>query len=475
MSMTATTVWDNCLTFIKDNLSEDEFRVWFAPIIPISLKGAVLSIQVPTKFYFEHLEANYIKILKVALTKTLGKEAKLVYNIALEKPATNKVPQTVNIPSSNKNNILPQEVKAPLSLDNPQVKNPFILPGLKNITIDPQLNPNYSFANFIEGDSNRLARSAGMAISKRPGGTAFNPLFIYSDVGLGKTHLANAIGLEIKELHPEKTVLYVSAEKFTQQFVDSTRNNTRNDFIMFYQMIDVLIVDDVQFLSGKKGTQDVFFHIFNHLHQNNKQLIFTSDKSPVDIQDMEQRLISRFKWGLSADLQIPDFETKTAILENKLYRDGIEMDGNIVEYIAQKVNTNVRELEGALNSIIAQSSLNHKEISIELVQKTLANFVNHKQEEISIEKIQRVISDYFDITIEAIQSKTRKRDIVQARQMVMYFAKKYTKNSLSTIGEQIGKRDHATVLHACKTIDNLAETDKNFRGYIEDISRQLAK
>ena len=269
--------------------------------------------------------------------------------------------------------------------------------------------------------------------------------------------------------------MYVSAEKFTQQFVDSTRNNTRNDFIMFYQMIDVLIVDDVQFLSGKKGTQDVFFHIFNHLHQNNKQLIFTSDKSPVDIQDMEQRLISRFKWGLSADLQMPDFETKTAILENKLYRDGIEMDGNIVEYIAQKVNTNVRELEGALNSIIAQSSLNHKEISIELVQKTLANFVNHKQEEISIEKIQRVISDYFDITIEAIQSKTRKRDIVQARQMVMYFAKKYTKNSLSTIGEQIGKRDHATVLHACKTIDNLAETDKNFRGYIEDISRQLAK
>ncbi len=475
MSKTAVSVWDNCLSFIKDNINQQAYKTWFVPIQPVALKNSSLKIQVPSRFFYEWLEEHYIKLLRIALIKELGPEAKLMYSIAMEKTLSNRKPHTHTIPSSNNSKIRPQEVNAPISLDNAQVKNPFIIPGLKKLNIDPQLNTNYSFSNFIEGETNRLARSAGKAIANRPGGTSFNPLFIYSGVGLGKTHLANAIGLEVKEKHPDKTVLYVSSEKFTQQYIDSVRNNTRNDFIHFYQMIDVLIVDDVHFLSGKKATQDVFFHIFNHLHQRNKQLIFTSDKSPVDIRDMEHRLISRFKWGLSADLQIPTIETRIAILKNKLYRDGIEMDDEVVEYIASKITSNIRELEGALISIIAQSSLNKKEITIDLVQKTLSHFVSNKQEEISIDKIQKTISKYFDIPIELIQSKTRKRDIVQARQLAMYFAKKLTKNSLANIGKQIGKRDHATVLHACKTVGNLAETDKTFKGYIEDLQYQLTQ
>lgn len=336
MSKTAVSVWENCLLFIKDNINQQAYKTWFVPIQPIALENASLKIQVPSRFFYEWLEEHYIKLLRMALIKELGPEAKLMYSIAMEKTLSNKKPHTHTIPSSNKSKIRPQEVNAPISLDNAQVKNPFIIPGLKKLSIDPQLNPNYSFSNFIEGEANRLARSAGKAISNRPGGTSFNPLFIYGGVGLGKTHLANAIGLEVKEKHSDKTVLYVSAEKFTQQYIDSVRNNTRNDFIHFYQMIDVLIVDDVHFLSGKKSTQDVFFHIFNHLHQRNKQLIFTSDKSPVDIQDMEHRLISRFKWGLSADLQTPSIETRISILKNKLFRDGIEMDEEVIHYIASK-------------------------------------------------------------------------------------------------------------------------------------------
>jgi chromosomal replication initiator protein len=318
-----------------------------------------------------------------------------------------------------------------------------------------------------------LARSAGYAVANKPGGTSFNPLLIYGGTGLGKTHLSHAIGIEIKNTHPNKTVLYVPSDKFMNQFVDAVKNNSTNDFIHFYQMIDVLIIDDIQFFAGKERTQDVFFHIFNHLHQNNKQIILTSDKPPVDLQGMEQRLLSRFKWGLSADLQTPDLETRIAILKNKMYLDGIELPNEIVEYVAMSITTNIRELEGAYISIIAQSSLNKKPITLELAKQMVDKFVKNTVHEISIDYIQKVVCDYFDLPLDVLKSKTRKREVVQARQLAMYFSKNMTKSSLSNIGIHCGGKDHATVLHACRTVNNLMETDKKFKTYVSDIQKRI--
>ncbi|MDA0317544.1 MAG: chromosomal replication initiator protein DnaA [Bacteroidetes bacterium] len=474
MNYTAQSVWGNCLKFIKDNIQPQAYKTWFEPIVAVKLADQSLSIQVPSKFFYEWLEEHYVKILKVALTKELGEDAKLVYIIKMENTYGNKQPFTEKIPSSNRSAIQSQRADIPLKNKNPELKNPFIIPGIRNIKIESQLNPTYTFENFLEGDSNRLARNAGIAVANKPGGTSFNPLLVFGGVGLGKTHLAHAIGVDIKDKYPEKTVLYISAEKFTQQYIESVKKNNRNDFIHFYQIIDVLIIDDVQFLSGKSGTQDVFFHIFNHLHQNGKQVILTSDKAPVDMQDIEQRLLSRFKWGLSAELQKPDFETRVSIIKNKLYRDGVEMPDDIVEYVAKNIKTNVRELEGAIISLIAQSSFNKKEITLSLAKEIVEKFVKNTKREVSIDYIQKIVSDYFQMDVDTLQSKTRKRHIVQARQLAMFFAKKFTKASLASIGSQIGQRDHATVLHACKTVDNLSSTDKQFRKYVEDLTKKLS-
>ncbi len=474
MNNTADSVWKNCLSFIKDNIQPQAYKTWFEPIVAVKLTDLSLSIQVPSKFFYEWLEEHYVKILKVALTKELGDHAKLVYIIKMENTYGNYQPFTEKIPSANRSAIKSQQANIPLKNKNPQLKNPFVIPGIRNIKIESQLNPVYSFENFLEGDSNRLARNAGIAVANKPGGTSFNPLLIFGGVGLGKTHLAHAIGVDVKDKYPEKTVLYITAEKFTQQYIESVKKNNRNDFIHFYQIIDVLIIDDVQFLSGKSGTQDVFFHIFNHLHQNGKQVILTSDKAPVDMQDIEQRLLSRFKWGLSAELQKPDFETRVSIVKNKLYRDGVEMSDEVIDYIAKNIKTNVRELEGAIISLIAQSSFNKKEITIGLAKEIVEKFVKNTKREVSIDYIQKVVSDYFQMDIDTLQSKTRKRHIVQARQLAMFFAKKFTKASLASIGSQIGQRDHATVLHACKTVDNLSSTDKQFRKYVEDLTKKLS-
>ncbi|HCL07178.1 MAG TPA: chromosomal replication initiator protein DnaA [Flavobacteriaceae bacterium] len=474
MNNTADSVWKNCLSFIKDNIQPQAYKTWFEPIVAIKLTDLSLSIQVPSKFFYEWLEEHYVKILKVALTKELGDHAKLVYIIKMENTYGNNQPFTEKIPSANRSAIKSQQANIPLKNKNPQLKNPFVIPGIRNVKIESQLNPVYSFENFLEGDSNRLARNAGIAVANKPGGTSFNPLLIFGGVGLGKTHLAHAIGVDVKDKYPEKTVLYISAEKFTQQYIESVKKNNRNDFIHFYQIIDVLIIDDVQFLSGKSGTQDVFFHIFNHLHQNGKQVILTSDKAPVDMQDIEQRLLSRFKWGLSAELQKPDFETRVSIVKNKLYRDGVEMSDEVIDYIAKNIKTNVRELEGAIISLIAQSSFNKKEITIGLAKEIVEKFVKNTKREVSIDYIQKVVSDYFQMDVDTLQSKTRKRHIVQARQLAMFFAKKFTKASLASIGSQIGQRDHATVLHACKTVDNLSSTDKQFRKYVEDLTKKLS-
>jgi chromosomal replication initiator protein len=473
MSTSASTVWNNCLSFIKDNIQPQAYKTWFLPIKAVKLSENILSIEVPSKFFYEWLEEHYVKLLKTALQKELGNDARLVYSIRMENTLGNKVAFTESIPSNNRSGVAPQDVDAPLNSQALELKNPFVIPGIKNLQIESQLNPNYNFENFLEGDSNRLGRSAALAVAAKPGGTSFNPLLIFGGVGLGKTHLAHAIGVEIKEKYQDKTVLYIAAEKFTQQYIEAVKKNTRNDFIHFYQLLDVLIIDDVQFLSGKTGTQDVFFHIFNHLHQNGKQVILTSDKAPVDMQDIEQRLLSRFKWGLSAELQLPNYETRISILKNKLYRDGVHISDDIIEYVAKNIKTNVRELEGAIISLIAQSSFNKVEITQELAQDVVMKFVKNTKREVSIDYIQKVVSDYFQMDIETLQSKTRRRHIVQARQLAMYFAKKFTKASLASIGNQIGKRDHATVLHACKTVDNLTFTDKQFRKYVEDLSQKL--
>jgi len=474
MTKTADSVWNACLSFIKDNIKPQAYKTWFVPIIPVKLSVDALTIQVPSKFFYEWLEEHYIKLLRVTLVRELGADAKLIYDVKMENAYSSRQPHTVKIPSSNRKPMYGQNMAVPIEFNKRELRNPFIIPGIKKLKIESQLNPNYNFDNYIEGDANRLARSAGLAVANKPGGTSFNPLLVYGGVGLGKTHLAQAIGVEIKNKYADKTVLYISAEKFTQQYIDAVKSNSRNDFIHFYQMIDVLLIDDVQFLSGKSGTQDVFFHIFNHLHQNGKQVVLTSDKPPVDMQDIEQRLLSRFKWGLSAELQPPDYETRVSILQNKLYRDGVEMPNEIIEYIAKHIKSNIRELEGVLISMIAQASFNKKEFTLMLTKQIVDKFVKNTKREISIEHIQKVVSKYFELDVSTLQSKTRKRHIVQARQLAMFFAKRMTKASLASIGAQIGKRDHATVLHACKTVDNLTETDKQFRKYVDDISKKLS-
>ena len=471
-----TEIWDKCLKVIRDNIPYQSFKTWFEPIEPVKLDGNVLTIQVPSQFFYEWLEEHYISLLKKTIKKELGPTGRLEYSVIMDNSYKDNTPYLVKYPTTDKKATQNKPVNMPIDLNPKQTRdipNPFIIPGLKKIKVESQLVETYSFDNFVEGDCNRLARSAGWAIAENPGKTAFNPLLIYSNVGLGKTHLGHAIGLQVKNNYPEKTVLYVKTNEFVNQYIESVRNNNQNDFIHFYQMIDVLIMDDIQFIAGKEKTQDVFFHIFNHLHQNNKQLVLTSDKPPVELKGMEPRLLSRFKWGLAADLQVPDLETRIAILQNKLYKDGIEMPYEVIEYLAYSITTNIREMEGALISILAQSTLNKKAITLELAKQMIDKFVKNTTREISIDYIQKVVCDYFSLPLEMINSKTRKREIVQARQLAMFFSKKHTKSSLATIGLHCGNKDHATVLHACRTVNNLLETDKRFRVYVEEIDKKL--
>jgi len=474
MDDTHVATWNECLKVIKDNIPLNSYNTWFNPIAPVKQENNILTIQVPSHFFYEWLEEHYIVLLKKVIRKVIGTEGRLEYSIVMENNTKNANPYTVKLPASNSSSVKNAPINAPLSSNETQIRNPFIIPGLKKVNVDSNLNLTYTFENFVEGDCNRLARSAGYAVANKPGGTAFNPLLLYGGVGLGKTHLAHAIGINIKEKFPNKTVLYVGSEKFAHQFIDALRQNTVNDFIHFYQMVDVLIIDDVQFFAGKAKTMDVFFSVFNHLHQNGKQIILTSDKPPVEMQDMEQRLLSRFKWGLSADLTAPDLETRIAILQQKMYGNGIELPNEVVEYLAYSINTNIREMEGAWTSLLAQASLNKKAITLELAKQMIDKFVKSTSREISIDYIQKVVCDYFNLPMEILKSKTRKREVVQARQISMFFSKKLTKASLASIGANCGGKDHATVLHACRTVLNLSETDKQFKSYLDDLDKKLS-
>ncbi|MCQ2300190.1 MAG: chromosomal replication initiator protein DnaA [Bacteroidales bacterium] len=481
MTKSHKTVWNECLVIIKDILGKDPkqekaFKTWFEPIVPVGLDDSTLTIQVPSQFYYEYIEEHYIDIIRKVIRTQLGPQGRLQYSIVMDQNISGR-PFTISQPSTGSHDTQnkPKSIDININPDNDRVlPNPFIIPGIQKVKIQSQLNATYTLDNFVEGSCNRLARAAGFAVADKPGSTSFNPLLLHGGVGLGKTHLANAIGLKTKENHPDMTVLYVTSEQFLQQYAEAGKSKTINDFIHFYEMVDVLIIDDIQFWANKAPrTQEAFFHIFNYLHQKNKQIIITSDKSPADLQGLEPRLLSRLKWGLSADLQVPDVETRMAILRQKLANDGIEMPHEVIEYIAYNVNTNVRELEGALVSLIAQSSLNKKQITLDLAKQMIDKFVKSTTREITIDVIQKVVCDYFNLPIDSIQSHTRKREIVQARQLTMYFAKKMTKSSLAIIGLQCGNKDHATVLHACKTIANLVESDKQVQHWVDDIEKRF--
>ena len=463
-------IWTKCLRLIEEQLPPKTFKTWFEPIRALKLKNDVLTIQVASSYVYECLEERFIDILRSSLKTVIGPNAKLEYSVVVENQP--KKPLAVTMSSSPE--------KRPET--NTIYLNKHLSGGLKNpfertvncLQIDSQLNPVYTMESFIEGACNRLAKSAGMAIAKNPGGTAFNPLLIYGGSGLGKTHLAQAIGLEVKQNFPGKVVLYVSTNLFQTQFTEAVRKNEINDFMHFYQLIDVLILDDIHELAGKTATQNTFFHIFNHLQQLGKQLILTSDKAPAELSGIEDRLLSRFKWGLSAEIKSPDFETRKEIVLYKAKKDGIEFSNEVITYICKYINNNVRELEGAMISLLAQATFNKRDLTVDVVKDILVKMV-HKQaeEELTVDKIQQVVCGHFHITPETLQAKTRKREIVQARQLAMYFCKNYTKASLSYIGNQIGKKDHATVLYACKAVADLMETDRKFKMEVEEIQRKL--
>jgi chromosomal replication initiator protein len=378
----------------------------------------------------------------------------------------------MNLPGNGMKTFTHNEMDFPFVMNNP-VKNPFIIPGLKKMQIDSQLNPSNTFDSFVEGDCNRVARRAGKTVAEKPGATSFNPLVVYGNVGLGKSHLIQAIGNEVKRLHSNKVVLYVSSEKFINQFQDHSRNNAINDFIHFYQLIDVLIIDDIQFFNRAEKTQDAFFAIFNHLHQSGKQLILSSDKSPKDLEGVQERLLSRFRWGLSTDLVVPDYETRIEILYKKMQNDGLEMPAEVVKYLAYNIQSNVRDLESSLINMLAQSSLNKREIDLELAKKVLCNIVKTTAKEVTIDTIQKMVCDYFELPYDKLLQKTRKREIVQARQITMYLSKIFTKNSLKTIGNHFGGRDHTTVIHSCQTVKDLMDTDNIFRESVLELQQKV--
>ena len=457
-------IWQSCLSRIKEQTSEDEFVKWFKPIVPLGFDGTILRLRVPNETYVSHIEKHYIPFLRPIIHQVFGLKTRLRYSVPkAETTAGSHTPTAAPAPDAPYSN----------SAQPPQIKNPFVIPGIKKIVIDPQLNPNYRFDTFIEGECNRLTRSAGLAVAIDPGNTPFNPLFIYGDSGLGKTHIAQAIGMEVKQRHPDLKVLYVTTSKFQAQFQNAATKGELNDFIHFYQMIDVLIVDDIQELAGKDKTQNTFFNIFNHLHLSFKQLIITSDKPPVELKDVEQRLITRFKWGLSTQLLPPDHTTKMKIIKSKAARLGTELPDDVVEFMSENITANVREIEGAISSLIANASFLNKSITVPLAREILKAYVKYTRKEITADRICDTVCAYFGLEKEQLDSKKRTRDIALARQVAMYLCKKHTKLPLSAIGNAIGKKNHATVLHACKTINNLMETDREFRHQMDEIERKI--
>ncbi|TFV93047.1 chromosomal replication initiator protein DnaA [Algoriphagus kandeliae] len=471
MSSEASAVWNECLRVIEQHVSEQSFSTWFKPINPVKLEGTSLTIQVPSQFFYEWLEDNYIQELKLAIKTVLGQSGRLEYAVVVDRGNSANQPYVVSYPQGNHG---AKKANVTAATNQDTKKSPFQMESLgDDMLTQSNLNPNYTFSTYIEGDCNRLARSAGFAVATKPGITSFNPLMVYGGVGLGKTHLVQAIGNEIKNGPEDKFVLYVSSEKFVNQFMDSIKDGNVKSFTNFYMQVDVLIIDDIQFLAGKDRTQEMFFHIFNHLHQSKKQIIMTSDCPPRDLKGLEERLLSRFKWGLTADLQMPDFETRVAIIRRKMQSEGIFIPDDVVEYLAYTVDTNVRELEGILISLIAHASLNRVEIDLQLAKAVMKNIIKDIETEVGIDFIQKTVAEYFSIELDDLKAKTRKKEIVIARQVAMYFSKEFTNHSLKSIGYHFGGRDHSTVIHALTTVNDMMDTDTNFKNSVNELKKKF--
>jgi len=472
MEVESGTIWNDCLEIIRKEVDEQNFSTWFKPIVPLRSDADVLTIQVPSQFFYEWLEEHYVPVLKKAIHSVLGEGARLEYSVIVDSGNHHNPPLMVNYPNG-----AGMKRGAGLHAQNGNGNlddySPFSFKALNPHTVNSRLNPNYTLENFVEGDCNRLARSAGVAVAKKPGVTSFNPLMLYGGVGVGKTHLVQAIGNEIKKSLPDKIVLYVDQNDFTNQFLNALQNHKLQDFQNFYLQVDLLILDDVQFLAGREKTQEMFFHIFNQLHQSGKQIIMTSDCPPRDLKGFQERLLSRFKWGLTADLQEPDFETKLAIIHNKMESDGIEIPTEVAEYLAYSVDTNLRDMEGVLNSLLFHATLLKKEIDLELAKEVLKNIVKEIQSDVSVDFIQKTVADYFKVSLDSLKAKVKKREIVIPRQVAMYFCKRYTQLTLALIGENFGGRDHSTVIHALESVEDMMKADSNFKNSVEELSKKL--
>ncbi len=445
-------IWKDCLKQIKNSVPFITYNTWFLPIKPLEIEGSTLKIEVPNNFFIEWIDEHYNSVINNTIKTVLGEAGKLIYVVV---DGNEHEPETSEI----------SEKTAPV----------YVVPEEK-IEKEPQetyLNPRYIFENYVKGESNQLARAASIAVSNNPGETSFNPLFVYGGVGLGKTHLIQAIGNKILEKYPNKKVVYIPSDVFSVEFVESIQSDRVNEFSHKYKNKDVLIIDDIQFLIGREKTQDLFFQIFNVLHQSGKQIILSSDKPPKDLKGLNERLISRFQWGLTADIQPPDFETRVAILKKKSESIGLELSNEILEFIAYNITSNIRELEGCLIKLLANSSLNSKDIDFELAKKTVKEIATGRQVNISIDFITKTVCDYLGVEENKVREKNRKKEVVIARQFAMYLSKKLTKSSLKTIGLHFGGRDHSTVIHAQNTVEQLITEDQQLRETIDYIRTKI--
>lgn len=526
MQRTAEQVWEACLEIIRDNVNRQSYATWFEPLRPVSLEEEAgvsrLTVRLPSQFYHEWLEQHYFGLIRKTISRVLGSSGRLVYKVVVDsdeadregspgalefpvRPASEDQTATLTGPRSPRSRGVGKEQRgdagepdgvvgdeadgeeeqspsahlgpiSPAILGMgplPTATNPFVIPGIRRVAIDPQLNPSYTFFRFVEADSNRLARGAAWTVAEHPGATAFNPLFIYGGVGSGKTHLIQAIGNHIREHAPSLTVLFQSSERFSNEFVQAVKHQRAVEFSQYYRQVDVLLVDDVQFLSGRDRTQEEFFHIYNSLHQSGKQVVLTADRPPRELQGIEERLISRFQWGLTADLQPPEVEMRIAVLQRKAEEDGLRLPRDVIEFIAHNVRSNIRELEGSLIRLLAYATVRRKEIDLVLAREALRDLVGETPINITIDEIMRIVCEYFHVPQELLKAKTRKREVVQARQLAMYFGKQFTKNSLKTIGHHFGGRDHSTVIHACQTVVNQIDTDPKFKEIVADIRHRI--
>ena len=455
--------WDNALALIRENVSQQQYDTWFRPIVFESFDDAkkTLLVQVPSPFVYEYLEENYVDLLIKVLHRTFCEGIRLNYRVVTDKE--HKLSQDIESdPADIEQKPRTRANQSPTPLDAAQPQQ-----------IDPQLNPHLSFANYIEGASNKLPRSVGQSIAEHPNTTQFNPMFIYGPSGCGKTHLVNAIGLRTKQLYPQKRVLYISARLFQVQYTNAVLQNSTNDFIRFYQTIDMLIVDDIQEWISAPKTQDTFFHIFDHLFRNGKRIILASDRPPVDLKGMPERLLTRFSCGLIAELEKPNTQLCVDILENKIRKDGLHIPRDVIEFISQTANGSVRDLQGVVNSLMAYSIVYNSNIDMRLAERVIKRAVKIDDKPLTVDEIIETVCNHFNVSPSAVGGKSRKRDFVVARQVSMYLAQKYTKMPASRIGKLVGNRDHSTVIHSCTQVDNRLKVDKEFLAEIQSLENSF--